>query len=145
MRLVVQRVSNAKVEVENNTIGSIKNGFLVLLGVGNDDETANADYLLKKLVNLRVFTDEQGKMNLSLMDIQGELLIVSQFTLYADCKKGNRPSFTNAAPPEKAKQLYEYFVLQTKNLGLKVETGSFGAHMKVELLNDGPVTILLEN
>ena len=145
MRLVVQRVSNAKVEVENNTIGSIKNGFLVLLGVGNDDETANADYLLKKLVNLRVFTDEQGKMNLSLMDIQGELLIVSQFTLYADCKKGNRPSFTNDAPPEKAKQLYEYFVLQTKNLGLKVETGSFGAHMKVELLNDGPVTILLEN
>lgn len=145
MRLVVQRVSNAKVEVENNTIGSIKNGFLVLLGVGNDDETANADYLLKKLVNLRVFTDEQGKMNLSLMDIQGELLIVSQFTLYADCKKGNRPSFTNAAPPEKAKQLYEYFVLQAKNLGLKVETGSFGAHMKVELLNDGPVTILLEN
>ena len=145
MRLVVQRVSNAKVEVENNTIGSIKNGFLVLLGVGNDDETANADFLLKKLVNLRVFTDEQGKMNLSLMDIQGELLIVSQFTLYADCKKGNRPSFTNAAPPEKAKQLYEYFVLQTKNLGLKVETGSFGAHMKVELLNDGPVTILLEN
>lgn len=145
MRLVVQRVANAKVEVENNTIGSIKNGFLVLLGVGNDDETANADYLLKKLVNLRVFTDEQGKMNLSLMDIQGELLIVSQFTLYADCKKGNRPSFTNAAPPEKAKQLYEYFVLQAKNLGLKVETGSFGAHMKVELLNDGPVTILLEN
>lgn len=145
MRLVVQRVANAKVEVENNTIGSIKNGFLVLLGVGNDDETANADYLLKKLVNLRVFTDEQGKMNLSLMDIQGELLIVSQFTLYADCKKGNRPSFTNAAPPEKAKKLYEYFVLQAKNLGLKVETGSFGAHMKVELLNDGPVTILLEN
>ena len=145
MRLVVQRVANAKVEVENNTIGSIKNGFLVLLGVGNDDETANADYLLKKLVNLRVFTDEQGKMNLSLMDIQGELLIVSQFTLYADCKKGNRPSFTNAAHPEKAKQLYEYFVLQAKNLGLKVETGSFGAHMKVELLNDGPVTILLEN
>ena len=145
MRLVVQRVANAKVEVENNIIGSIKNGFLVLLGVGNDDETANADYLLKKLVNLRVFTDEQGKMNLSLMDIQGELLIVSQFTLYADCKKGNRPSFTNAAPPEKAKQLYEYFVLQAKNLGLKVETGSFGAHMKVELLNDGPVTILLEN
>lgn len=145
MRLVVQRVSNAKVEVENNTIGSIKNGFLVLLGVGNDDETANADYLLKKLVNLRVFTDEQGKMNLSLMDIQGELLIVSQFTLYADCKKGNRPSFTNAAPPEKAKQLYEYFVLQAKNLGLRVETGSFGAHMKVELLNDGPVTILLKN
>ena len=145
MRLVVQRVANAKVEVENNTIGSIKNGFLVLLGVGNDDETANADYLLKKLVNLRVFTDEQGKMNLSLMDIQGELLIVSKFTLYADCKKGNRPSFTNAAPPEKAKQLYEYFVLQAKNLGLKVETGSFGAHMKVELLNDGPVTILLEN
>ena len=145
MRLVVQRVANAKVEVENNIIGSIKNGFLVLLGVGNDDETANADYLLKKLVNLRVFIDEQGKMNLSPMDIQGELLIVSQFTLYDDCKKGNRPSFTNAAPPEKAKQLYEYFVLQTKNLGLKVETGSFGAHMKVELLNDGPVTILLEN
>ena len=145
MKLVIQRVKHAKVEVENEIVGKIEQGFLVLLGVGPEDTEETADYLVQKLIKLRVFEDENGKMNLSLKDINGELLIVSQFTLYADCKKGNRPSFTNAAPPEKAKQLYEYFVLQAKNLGLKVETGSFGAHMKVELLNDGPVTILLEN
>ena len=145
MKLVIQRVKNAKVDVDNKTIGQIGQGFLVLLGVGPEDTTKNADYLIQKLINLRVFKDSEDKMNLSIKDISGELLIVSQFTLYADCKKGNRPSFINAAPPDKANELYEYFVNQTKNTGIKVQTGSFGADMKVSLLNDGPVTIILEN
>lgn len=145
MRLVIQRVKNAKVEVENKTAGSINNGFLILLGVGPEDTEENADYLLKKLINLRVFTDENDKMNLSVQDINGELLIVSQFTLYADCKKGNRPSFVNAASPDKANALYEYFVKKARETGINVQTGKFGAHMEVSLLNDGPVTIILEN
>lgn len=145
MKLVIQRVKNAKVEVEDKVIGSIKHGFLVLLGVGPEDTTKNADYLLQKLINLRIFKDEQDKMNLSIKDVNGQLLIVSQFTLYADCKKGNRPSFVNAASPDKANELYEYFVTQARNTGIKVETGSFGADMQVSLLNDGPVTIILEN
>ena len=144
MKLVIQRVNNAKVEVENKTIGQIEKGFLVLLGVGPEDTTEIADFLVEKLCNLRVFKDEEEKMNLSIKDIDGELLIVSQFTLYADCKKGNRPSFSNAAKPEKANELYEYFMEKCRGKVRKVEHGEFGADMKVSLLNDGPVTIILE-
>lgn len=144
MRLVVQRVSHSKVEVDSKIIGQIGKGFLVLLGVGPEDTTEIADFLVEKLCNLRVFKDEAEKMNLSIKDIDGELLIVSQFTLYADCKKGNRPSFTNAAKPEKANELYEYFIEKCRNKVRKVEHGEFGADMKVSLLNDGPVTIILE-
>lgn len=144
MRLVVQRVSNAKVTVDENIIGKIDAGFLVLFGVTHTDTKENADFLVKKLCNLRVFKDENDKMNLSIKDIDGELLIVSQFTLYADCQKGNRPSFVNSAKPEYASELYEYFVNECKKEVKNVQTGEFGAHMKVELLNDGPVTIMLE-
>lgn len=144
MRLVVQRVKNAKVEVEGKTVGSINQGFLVLLGVTHTDTKAEADYLVKKLCNLRVFEDENGKMNLGLKDVGGELLIVSQFTLYADCTQGNRPSFTNAAKPDVANELYEYFCEKCREQNIKVEKGIFGADMKVSLLNDGPVTIILE-
>ena len=145
MKLVVQRVKNAKVEVNNNVVGKIKKGFLVLLGVTHDDTKEKADYLVKKLCNLRVFEDENGKMNLALKDINGELLIISQFTLYADCTHGNRPSFTDSARPEIAEPLYEYFCDQCKNNNIHVEKGIFGADMKVSLLNDGPVTIILES
>ena len=144
MRLVVQRVKNAKVDVDNKTVGSIDKGFLVLLGVTHSDTKETADYLVKKLCNLRVFEDENGKMNLSLKDVEGKLLIVSQFTLYADCTGGNRPSFINAAKPDMANELYEYFCNECKNKGIEVERGIFGADMKVSLLNDGPVTIILE-
>ena len=144
MRLVVQRVSHSKVEVDSKIIGQIGKGFLVMLGVGPEDTTEIADFLVEKLCNLRGFKDEAEKMNLSIKDIDGELLIVSQFTLYADCKKGNRPSFTNAAKPEKANELYEYFIEKCRNKVRKVEHGEFGADMKVSLLNDGPVTIILE-
>lgn len=144
MRLVVQRVKKAKVEVEGKTVGSINNGFLVLLGVTHTDTRKEADYLVKKLCNLRVFEDENGKMNLGLKDVGGELLIVSQFTLYADCSQGNRPSFINAAKPDVANELYEYFCEKCKEQNIKVEKGIFGAVMKVSLLNDGPVTIILE-
>ena len=144
MKLVIQRVKNAKVEVDNKVVGSIEKGFLVLLGVTHNDTKEIADYLVKKLVNLRVFEDENGKMNLGLNDINGELLIVSQFTLYADCTSGNRPSFTNAARPDLAKELYEYFCDKCKENNIKAERGIFGADMKVSLLNDGPVTIVLE-
>ena len=145
MKLVIQRVKNAKVEVENKVVGSINKGFLVLLGVTHHDNKEIADYLVKKLCNLRVFEDENEKMNLSLKDVEGKLLIVSQFTLYADCSKGNRPSFISAAKPEKAEELYNYFCEKcNKEYELKVEKGIFGADMKVELLNDGPVTIIIE-
>lgn len=144
MKLVIQRVNNAKVDVDNKTIGQIEKGFLVLLGVGPEDTREIADFLVEKLCNLRVFEDENQKMNLSIKDIDGELLIVSQFTLYADCKKGNRPSFSNAAKPEKANELYEYFMEKCREKVRKVEHGEFGADMKVSLLNDGPVTIILE-
>ena len=144
MKLVVQRVKNAKVDVENKTVGRIEKGFLVLLGVTHTDTKETADYLVKKLCNLRVFEDEKGKMNLSIKDVKGKLLIVSQFTLYADCTGGNRPSFINAAKPEIANELYEYFCKECKNKGIEVEKGIFGADMKVSLLNDGPVTIILE-
>ena len=145
MKIVVQRVKNAKVDVEGKTVGKIDTGFLVLLGVTHEDSEEQADYLAKKLCNLRVFTDENDKMNLSLKDVNGKLLIVSQFTLYADCTGGNRPSFTNAAKPDKAEKLYEYFCKQCEEkYNIEVEKGIFGADMKVELLNDGPVTIIME-
>ncbi len=144
MKLVVQRVKNAQVEVEGNIVGKIGKGFLVLLGVTHKDTKEQADYLVKKLCKLRIFTDENDKMNLSLKDIKGELLIVSQFTLYADCTGGNRPSFTEAAKPEQANELYEYFCSECEKNEIHVEKGIFGAHMKVSLLNDGPVTIILE-
>lgn len=144
MKLVIQRVKKAEVKVENEIVGKINNGFLVLIGVTHGDSTENVNYLVQKLLKLRVFQDSQDKMNLSIRDINGELLIVSQFTLYADCKEGNRPSFTNAAKPDKANELYEYFIQKCKNEGIKTEHGIFGAYMKVELINDGPVTIILE-
>ena len=145
MKLVVQRVKNAKVEVENKIVGEINKGFMVLLGVKKGDTTKEADYLARKLCNLRVFEDENEKMNLSLKDVNGELLIVSQFTLYGDAKEGNRPSFIEAELPEKANELYEYFMEKCKENGIeKVEHGVFGAHMDVSLTNDGPVTILIE-
>ena len=144
MKIVVQRVKNAKVEVEGKTVGEIEKGFLVLLGVTHNDTKETADYLVKKLCNLRVFEDENEKMNLALKDVNGKLLIVSQFTLYADCTGGNRPSFVNAAKPEMANELYEYFCNKCKENGIEVQKGIFGADMKVSLLNDGPVTIILE-
>ncbi len=144
MKIVVQRVKEAEVKVEGKTVGKIGKGFLVLLGVTHTDTKENADYLVKKLCKLRIFTDENDKMNLALKDVNGELLIVSQFTLYADCSQGNRPSFIEAAKPEKANALYEYFCEECAKNGIKVEKGIFGADMKVGLLNDGPVTIIIE-
>ena len=145
MKIVVQRVKNAKVDVDGKTVGKIDKGFLVLLGVTNGDTKEQADYLAKKLCKLRVFTDENDKMNLDIKQVGGKLLIVSQFTLYANCKDGNRPSFTEAARPEQAEKLYEYFCNECKEkYGIEVEKGIFGAHMEVSLLNDGPVTIIIE-
>ncbi len=144
MKLVIQRVANAKVDVNNKTIGKIDKGFLVLLGVAPEDNEETANFLVEKLCNLRVFKDENDKMNLSIKDIDGEILVVSQFTLYANCKKGNRPSFDEAAKPELANKLYEYFISKCQEKVRKVEHGEFGADMKVSLLNDGPVTIILE-
>ena len=145
MKLVVQRVKYASVKVDNRIVGKIDNGFLVLLGIGENDTKEKADFLVNKLIKLRVFEDDNGKMNLSIKDINGELLIISQFTLYADCSSGNRPSFVNAAKPDIAEKLYEYFIDECKKENIKkVENGEFGADMKVELLNDGPVTIILE-
>ena len=145
MKIVVQRVKNAKVDVDGKTVGKIEKGFLVLLGVTHNDTKEQADYLVKKLCKLRVFKDENNKMNLSLKDIGGKLLIVSQFTLYANCSDGNRPSFIEAAIPEQAEKLYNYFCKECKeNYGIEVEKGIFGADMEVNLLNDGPVTIIIE-
>lgn len=145
MKLVIQRVSKAKVEVDNKIVGSIGKGFLVLVGITHTDTEKEADYLANKLCKMRIFEDENGKMNLSLKDVGGELLIVSQFTLYADCAKGNRPSFIEAARPEQATPLYEYFCKKCEEQGINVQKGVFGAHMEVSLLNDGPVTIVLES
>ena len=144
MKIVIQRVKYSNVKVDSKIVGKIEKGFMVLLGVGPEDTEEQADYLVQKLIKLRVFEDENGKMNLSLKDVNGELLIISQFTLYADCSGGNRPSFSNAAKPEKANELYEYFIKKCEEQNVKVEHGIFGADMKVELLNDGPVTIILE-
>lgn len=145
MKIIVQRVKNAQVEVDKKVVGKIEKGFLVLLGVNHSDTKEQADYLVKKLCKLRVFSDENDKMNLSLKDVGGELLIVSQFTLYADCTQGNRPSFTEAARPEQANELYEYFCNECEKYGIHVEKGVFGANMGVSLLNDGPVTIEMSN
>lgn len=145
MRAVVQRVSEARVTVEGKVTGEISRGLLVLLGVGTDDCESDVDYLVEKILHLRVFEDEEGKMNRSLLDIQGDLLVVSQFTLYGDCRRGRRPSYSSAARPETAKRLYELFVAKAKSYGLKVEEGVFAAHMMVGLVNDGPVTILLDS
>ena len=146
MRLVVQRVKNASVKVDGKLVGEIGEGFLVLLGVKKGDTDKDLDYCVKKLIGLRVFKDEEEKMNLSVSDINGDFLIISQFTLYGDTKKGNRPSFVMAEEPEKASQMYEMFLERVKNVsGRKVERGVFGADMKVELLNDGPVTIIIES
>jgi D-tyrosyl-tRNA(Tyr) deacylase len=145
MRFVVQRVSHASVTVEGDVIGQIGKGFLVLIGVSDTDTQEIADKMIKKMTGLRIFEDEQGKTNLSLADVAGELLLVSQFTLYADCKKGNRPSFIRAGKPEAANTMYEYIISECRKKVDKVETGSFGADMKVELLNDGPFTILLDS
>ena len=145
MRIVVQRVKHASVTIEKKMHGKINQGFLVLLGISSEDTQKDADYLIKKLVKLRIFEDENEKMNLDLSQVNGELLIISQFTLYANCKEGNRPSFIEAAKPDKAIPLYEYFVKECKKSIKKVETGIFGADMKVELLNDGPVTIIIDS
>lgn len=144
MRFLIQRVKMAEVEVANKVVGKIDKGFLVLIGITHNDTKQSADYLIKKLINLRIFEDENEKMNLSLKDVNGELLLVSQFTLYGDTKKGNRPSFIEAARPEMAINLYNYIIDELKKQIPKVETGIFGADMQVKLVNDGPVTILLE-
>jgi D-tyrosyl-tRNA(Tyr) deacylase len=144
MKIVVQRVKNAQVEAEGKTVGKIGKGLLVLVGITHQDSKEQADYLVKKLCKLRIFTDENDKMNLALKDVQGELLIVSQFTLYANCTEGNRPSFIEAAKPEQANELYEYFCSECEKNQIHVEKGVFGVDMQVSLLNDGPVTIILE-
>lgn len=144
MKVVVQRVKNASVEVNKKIVGQIQKGFLVLIGIKDGDTKEQADYLVKKVCNLRVFTDENDKMNLSLKDVNGKLLIVSQFTLYGECSDGNRPSFIEAARPEEAIPLYEYFCNECEKKGIEVQKGIFGADMKVNLLNDGPVTIIIE-
>ena len=145
MRAVIQRVSRAKVTVAGETVGEIGAGMLVLLGVSDNDDEAAADYLAGKTIGLRIFGDAAGKMNLSIQDISGEMLVVSQFTLYGDVRRGKRPSFDDAAKPELANRLYEYFVSKIRAAGVKCETGKFQAMMDVELVNDGPVTILLDS
>jgi D-aminoacyl-tRNA deacylase len=144
MVTVLQRVSTASVSVDGEVVGSVGNGLLILIGVHKDDGEANADFLAAKCADLRIFPDDTGKMNLSVKDIDGEALVISQFTLLGDCSKGRRPNFTAAAPPEKGRLLYRYFVEKLKERVRKVETGVFGADMKVSLLNDGPVTVVIE-
>lgn len=144
MRIVLQRVTSASVKVDGNIIGEIGTGFLLLFGVGHDDTEDDCRRLADKISGLRIFSDENDKINLDLDSVGGQLLVVPQFTLYADCRKGNRPNFIQAAKPEKANALYEYFVEYLRSKGKHVETGEFGADMKVELLNDGPFTVILE-
>ena len=145
MRAVIQKVSRAKVYVDGKSVGEIGKGILILLGVSRQDTEKDSNYILEKTLNLRIFEDTDGKMNLSLLDTEGELLVVSQFTLYADVRKGRRPSFIEAALPEKANELYELFVIEARKQIKKVETGRFQAMMDVELLNDGPVTIIVDS
>ena len=144
MKFVIQRVTEASVTIDGKVSGKIGKGFLVLIGVGQDDTKEIADKFIKKLIGLRIFDDENGKTNLSLKDVDGELLLVSQFTLYANCKKGNRPSFVEAGDPQQAEELYEYIIEECRKQVPVVETGEFGADMKVSLLNDGPFTIILD-
>lgn len=145
MKFVIQRVTEASVTIDGEVTGAIKQGYLVLIGVGKNDTKADADKLVKKMIGLRIFADENGKTNLSLKDVGGALLLVSQFTLYANCTKGNRPSFVDAGDPDQAMELYEYIVEQCRQQVPSVETGQFGAEMKVSLCNDGPFTIILES
>ena len=145
MRFVIQRVKEASVQVEQEVIGEIKKGYLVLIGVSDSDTEQVADRMIKKMIGLRIFEDENGKTNLSLADVGGGLLLVSQFTLYANCKKGNRPSYIEAGAPDKANELYEYVIRECKKTVPEVQTGSFGAEMEVSLVNDGPFTILLDS
>jgi len=145
MRIVLQRVKSASVDVSGETVGQIGSGLLILLGIARTDSQQDADYLADKIIHLRVFPDQAGRMNRSIMEIGGGLLVVSQFTLYGDCKRGRRPSFDEAAPPEKARELYEYFVNQLKSSNIMIETGVFQAEMEVHLVNDGPVTLILES
>lgn len=144
MKLLIQRVNHAEVKVDGEIVGRIKKGFLVFVGVGHSDTKETADKYLKKMLGLRIFEDEAGKTNLSLHDVNGELLIVSQFTLYANCKKGNRPSFIEAGSPKEAERLYEYMIQEAKKSVPKVEQGIFGADMKISLENDGPFTVILD-
>lgn len=145
MRAVVQRVTRGRAAVPSETAGEIGSGMVVLLGVGEEDDETDAAYLAEKIAHLRIFPDEAGKMNLSLLDIRGEMLIVSQFTLYGDCRKGRRPSFTRAAAPEKGAALYEAFIEKIRAMGVPAATGRFGEMMSVEIVNDGPVTLLLDS
>ena len=145
MKFVIQRVNNASVTIDEKIVGKINKGFLVLIGVSNDDTKEIADKMIKKLVGMRIFDDENGKTNLALADVDGELLLVSQFTLYANCKKGNRPSFINAGAPDMANEMYEYIIGKCREMVKVVETGEFGADMKVKLENDGPFTIVLDS
>ena len=145
MRAVLQRVRQAQVEVDSRNVGKIDRGILVFIGVGRDDTLQDAEYLARKIVELRMFDDAQGKMNLSVQDVRGEILVVSQFTLYGDCVKGRRPSFDQAADPAKGEELYDYFVTQLRQYGCPVATGQFRAMMDVSLINDGPVTFVLES
>lgn len=145
MRFVIQRVMNSKVTIDGKTRGQIGKGFMVLIGVGEGDTVETADKMIHKMINLRIFEDENGKTNLGLKDVSGSLLLISQFTLYADCKRGNRPSFVKAGDPDMAKSLYEYIISKCKNEIEVVEQGEFGADMKVELVNDGPFTVLLDS
>ena len=145
MKFVIQRVKNASCTVDNQVIGEIQQGFCVFIGVSNEDTTEIADKMIKKLIGMRIFDDENDKINLSLADVNGSLLLISQFTLYADCKKGNRPSFVNAGKPDMANQMYEYIIEKCKEQVPNVQTGSFGADMKIALVNDGPFTIVLDS
>lgn len=145
MRAIVQRVSSSKVEVDKKIIGSINKGLNVLVGISKEDTLEDLNYIKDKILNLRIFEDENEKMNLSLLDIKGELLIISQFTLYGDCRRGRRPNFMNAEGGDKAKEAYNNFIELLKDSGLKIETGEFGANMKVDIQNDGPVTIMLDS
>lgn len=145
MRFVIQRVSHASVEVEHQVIGKIEKGFLVFIGVSQEDTKETADKMIRKLIGMRIFEDQNGKTNLSLGDVCGELLLISQFTLYADCKKGNRPSFIKAGKPDLANDLYEYIISECQKQVSVVQSGSFGADMKISLLNDGPFTIILDS
>ncbi len=145
MKFVIQRVKEAKVEVDGKVTGEIGTGFLVLIGIADGDTRAEADRLVKKMIGLRIFADGDGKMNLSSADVCGAFLLVSQFTLYADCRKGNRPSFTRAAKPQQANDLYEYIIEKCRESGRQVECGIFGADMKVSLVNDGPFTVILDS